>query len=168
MIPTIPGYHGDDPTDARLAVFPMFGPWRELPPAPELSSSREGRHSGPQAPNRRWRVGAADFSAGEKDGKPPALASRRDRTGWTWRRGRSARPQRSRASSRAWSRAASRGECEWPARPFESWIRCWGLGRRASGPLLLETRGGLSRPPSIAFAGETGAISALSVGMELL
>ena len=25
MIPTIPGYHGDDPTDARLAVFPMMG-----------------------------------------------------------------------------------------------------------------------------------------------
>ena len=24
MIPTIPGYHGDDPTDARLAVFPMM------------------------------------------------------------------------------------------------------------------------------------------------
>ena len=24
MIPTIPGYHGDDPTDARLAVFPML------------------------------------------------------------------------------------------------------------------------------------------------
>ena len=24
MIPTIPGYHGDDPTDARLAVFPMI------------------------------------------------------------------------------------------------------------------------------------------------
>ena len=27
MIPTIPGYHGDDPTDARLAVFPMTPVW---------------------------------------------------------------------------------------------------------------------------------------------
>ena len=35
MIPTIPGYHGDDPTDARLAVFPMVR--RNSPPSAALA-----------------------------------------------------------------------------------------------------------------------------------
>ena len=41
MIPTIPGYHGDDPTDARLAVFPMLNP--SLVKAADASSFRVWR-----------------------------------------------------------------------------------------------------------------------------